>query len=127
MAESEFKSKGGLQRVLNAARYSMQGFRAALNYEAAFRQELALAILMLPLSFWLAANRWELLAMLASMLLVLIIELFNSALEALADEVSIERRERLGRAKDMGSAAVFLALSVCVFTWVAVLWPRVFS
>jgi diacylglycerol kinase (ATP) len=123
MAESEFKSTGGFKRVLNATGYSIKGFRYALNHEAAFRQELALAVILTPLAWWLAKNRWEFLAMFAPMMLVLIIEAINSSIEALADEISLERRVRLGAAKDLGSSAVFIALSLTVLTWVFVLWP----
>jgi diacylglycerol kinase (ATP) len=124
MAESEFKSKGGFQRVLNATGYSMKGFKHALKHEAAFRQELALGLILTPLAVWLSANRWELLVLLAPLMLVLIVELMNSAIEALADEISLERRDRLGQAKDLGSAAVFIALALTVLTWVIVLFPK---
>ena len=123
MAESEFKSKGGFRRVLNATGYSMKGLRYALHHEAAFRQELALAATLTPVAWWLAKNRWEFLAMFVPLLLVLIVEILISAIEAVADEISPERRELLGSAKDMGSAAVFVALTLTVVTWVVVLWP----
>jgi diacylglycerol kinase (ATP) len=122
MAESEFKSTGGFKRVLKATEYSLSGFKYALKHEAAFRQELALALILTPVAIWLARSRWELLALIAPMMLVLIVEVINSAIEALADEISLERRERLGAAKDLGSAAVFIALSLTVLTWVLVLW-----
>jgi diacylglycerol kinase (ATP) len=123
MARSEFKSSGGVKRVLKATGYSINGFKHALTHEAAFRQELALALILTPIAIWLAKNRWELLTLLAPLMLVLLVEILNSALEALADEISLERRERLGAAKDLGSAAVFVALSLTVLTWVLVLWP----
>jgi diacylglycerol kinase (ATP) len=123
VAESEFKSTGGFKRVLKATGYSVNGFKHALKHEAAFRQELALALILTPVAIWLAKTRWELLALIAPMLLVLIVEIMNSAVEALADEISLERRVRLGAAKDLGSAAVFLALSLTVLTWVLVFWP----
>jgi diacylglycerol kinase (ATP) len=122
MVKSEFKSSGGFKRVLNATGYSFRGFKYALKHEAAFRQELALALILTPVAICLARNRWELLALIAPMMLVLIVEVINSALEALADEISLEQVERLGAAKDLGSAAVFIALSLTVLTWVLVLW-----
>jgi diacylglycerol kinase (ATP) len=122
MTESEFKSTGGFKRVLKATGYSMKGFRYALNHEAAFRQELALALLLTPLAWWLAKNRWEFFAMVVPMMLVLIVETLNSAIEALADEISVNRRDRLGAAKDLGSAAVFIALCITVLAWFLVLW-----
>ncbi len=122
MVKSEFKSSGGFKRVLNATSYSLKGFKYALKHEAAFRQELALALILTPVAIWLARSRWELLALIAPMMLVLIVEVINSALEALADEISLERSERLGAAKDLGSAAVFVALALTVLTWVLVLW-----
>jgi diacylglycerol kinase (ATP) len=122
MVKSEFKSSGGFKRVLNATGYSFRGFKYALKHEAAFRQELALVLILTPVAIWLGRNRWELLALMAPMMLVLIVEVINSAIEALADEISLERLERLGAAKDLGSAAVFIALSLTVLTWVLVLW-----
>ena len=121
---SGFKSTGGFGRVLKATGYSIKGFRHALRHEAAFRQELALAAILTPVAIWLARDRWELLAMVAPMLLVLIVELLNSAIEALADEISTGHRDLLGRAKDLGSAAVFIALALVGLCWALVLWPR---
>jgi diacylglycerol kinase (ATP) len=120
---SPFKSRGGLQRVWRAAGYSWAGLRAALRHEAAFRQELALGLPLLVLAWVLAPTRWHALALSASIALVWILELFNSAIEALADAVSAEHHPLLGRAKDLGSAAVGLALGLCVATWVVVFWP----
>jgi diacylglycerol kinase (ATP) len=102
----------------------MSGIKHALKHQAAFRQELALALILTPVAIWLAKTRWELLALIAPMMLVLIVEIFNSAIEALADEISLERRQRLGAAKDLGSAAVFITLSLTVLCWVLVLWPQ---
>lgn len=122
-AESTFKSRGGMRRVWNAATYSAKGFRAAFRHEAAFRQELALGIPLIVLACWLAPGRWQLLLMVASVVLVWIVELLNSAVEALADAVSVEHHPLLGRAKDFGSAAVFLCLCGVVVTWAVALWP----
>lgn len=122
-AASAFKSRGGLARVLNAMRYSLAGFRAALRHEAAFRQELALGVPLLALAVFLAPGRWQLLVMVASVVLVWIVELLNSAIEALADEQSLDHRPLLGRAKDLGSAAVMMSLLGVPFTWALALWP----
>jgi diacylglycerol kinase (ATP) len=121
--ESTFKSRGGLQRVLNAARYSAAGLRAAVRHEAAFRQELALGVPMLLLVPWLAPGRWQALLMAGTVVAVWIVELLNSAIEALADSVSLEQRPLLGRAKDLGSAAVMMSLVFTVVVWAVVLWP----
>jgi diacylglycerol kinase (ATP) len=114
----------GLGRILKATECSRKGFVAAWRFEAAFRQEALLAMLMLPLSFWLAQSvaQWALLV--AVLLLVLIVELLNSAIEALTDRVSLERHELSGRAKDMGSAAVTLSLTIVALVWGAALWQR---
>lgn len=121
---SSYKSRGGLGRVAKAARYSLAGLRAAVRHEAAFRQELLLGLPLLVAAPFLAPGRWQLLAMVASIVLVLVVELLNSAIEALADAVSLEQQALLGRAKDLGSAAVMLALLGVPFTWMVVLLPR---
>jgi diacylglycerol kinase (ATP) len=120
---SAYKSRGGLGRVLNALRYSLAGLRAAVRHEAAFRQELALGVPMLLLVPFMAPGRWQGLLMAGSVVLVWIVELLNSALEALADAVSPEHHALLGRAKDLGSAAVMLSLLTAGAVWVVVLWP----
>src|SRR5690606_1207649 len=104
--ESPFKSKSGLQRIVKAAQYSTQGLKAAFKHEAAFRQELLLCAIMMPLAFYLGRNLLEILFLLATLVCVLVVELLNSALEALADQISLEHHPLLGRAKDLGSAAV---------------------
>jgi diacylglycerol kinase (ATP) len=120
---SSFKSKGGIVRVWRALTYSWAGLRAAVRHEAAFRQELALGLPMVLLAWWLAPGRWQLLALVGSVVLVWIVELVNSGLEALADAVSLDRHPLLGRAKDFGSAAVMLSLIFAAVTWLVVLWP----
>jgi diacylglycerol kinase (ATP) len=99
----------GLTRLIRATLCTYQGFRAAFRHEAAFRQELFMAALLAPLGFFLAESRVQLLLMLSSLIVLLLTEMLNSGLEALADAISLEHHELLGRAKDMGSAAVFLA------------------
>jgi diacylglycerol kinase (ATP) len=121
--DSAFKSRGGLQRIVRAAGYSIAGLRAAWRHEAAFRQELVLGVPLAALAPWIAPSRWAALAMVASIVLVWIVELLNSALEALADQVSTEHRPLLGRAKDLGSAAVMLCLLLVGATWSVALWP----
>lgn len=123
-AASALKSRGGLGRVARATRYSWAGLRAAVKHEAAFRQELMLAVPMLLAAPFLAPGRWQLLAMVASVVCVLVVELLNSAIEALADAVSLDLQPLLGRAKDLGSAAVMLTLLGVPFTWALVLLPR---
>src|SRR5215207_7476948 len=103
---STFKSIGGLRRVLNATRYSLAGLRAVARHEASFRQELMVGIPLLLAVPWLAPGRLEGLLMAGSVLLVWVVELLNSALEALADAVSVAHHPLIGRAKDIGSAAV---------------------
>lgn len=121
---SAFKSRSGLQRIWRAGGHSLAGFRAAFRHEAAFRQELALGVPLIGVAWWIAPGRWEALAMSASILLVFVVELLNSALEALADAISLDHHPLLGRAKDIGSAAVMLALALVVLTWTVALWPR---
>ncbi|MBX6318839.1 diacylglycerol kinase [Pigmentiphaga sp.] len=121
---SPYKSAGGLRRILRAWRYSMQGLGAAFRHEAAFRQEVALALVLVPAAVWLGRDASETLLLLFSMLLVLVAELLNSAVEALADAISVEAHPLLGRAKDLGSAAVLLALLFSGGLWVYVLAGR---
>ncbi|ANN76214.1 diacylglycerol kinase [Bordetella flabilis] len=117
---SPYKSTGGVRRIFNALRYSMQGLRAAIRYEAAFRQELVLAILLIPAAFFLGRSVIEVFILIMSVVLVLVAELLNSAIEALADALSVEMHPLLGRAKDLGSAAVLLLLIFTVAVWAGV-------
>jgi diacylglycerol kinase (ATP) len=113
-----------LRRILHATRYSAQGFLHAWRHEAAFRQELLLTALMLPLAVWLGRDAFEVLLLCATLILVLIVELLNSAIEATVDRVGQEHHELSGRAKDLGSAAVFLSLFLVGVTWGTVAWLR---
>lgn len=124
---SPFKSRGGLMRVARAGGYSWAGLKAAWRHEAAFRQELALGVPLLLAAPWVAQTPVEGLLLAGSVVAVWVVELLNSALEALADEIGLERRERLGRAKDLGSAAVMLALLMAAATWTVVLAGRLFG
>jgi diacylglycerol kinase (ATP) len=117
------KSRGGPARLWGALRYSAAGLRAAFKHEAAFRQELALGLPMVAFALWLHPGRLQTLALVGTVVLVWVAELLNSALEALADALSTEHHPLLGRAKDLGSAAVMLCLLFAAFTWAVVLWP----
>lgn len=120
---SEFKSKSGVKRIYAAFFYSMQGFKAAWKNEHAFRQELLLAIPLAILALFLPVSAIEKLALIAVLVLVLIVELVNSAIEAVVDRVSFEHHPLSKNAKDFGSAAVFLALSLAGATWAVILLP----
>jgi diacylglycerol kinase (ATP) len=121
--ESPFKSTGGAKRVLNAARYSMRGLVFAWRVESAFRQELSLALVLVPTALLLPVSVLEKLALVASVVIVLIVELVNSSIEAAIDRISLDPHRLSGRAKDLGSAAVFLALGLCALTWGAIAGP----
>ncbi|MGE0798106.1 MAG: diacylglycerol kinase [Lautropia sp.] len=121
MDSSDLKSVGGLRRIANACVYSLRGLGAAFRHEAAFRQELAAGIVLLPLALWLPRSWAGTIALIAALLLILLVELLNSAIEAVADAVSLELRPLLGRAKDIGSAAVMLAMVIAALVWAAVL------
>ena len=120
--ESPFKGKTGLTRVWNAFHYSMAGIVAAYRNEDAFRQEVWLAALLVPLALWLPASGTGKALMIASLLLVIVVELMNSAVDAAVDRVSLERHHLAKRAKDIGSAAVFVALVNAVVVWGLVLF-----
>ncbi len=114
----------GITRIIRAFGFSMKGFRAAWQHEAAFRQELVLAVLLVPSAFVIAENAMRLALLLAPLFVVLITEIFNSAIEAVVDRISDEHHELAGRAKDMGSAAVFLSLTMTAVIWGLVIFER---
>ena len=114
---SPYKGTSGTQRIFNATRYSLAGFKTAFQNEAAFRQILLINLILIPLSFWMPVSPAEQALMVAVCLLALIIELINSAIEAVVDRISLERHELSKNAKDMGSAAQFVALSLIAMTW----------
>ncbi len=118
------KGRRGLQRVRNATRYSIDGLREAWSNEDAFRQELALAALMIPLALWLPVALVEKILLIGVVLLVLIVELLNTAIEAAVDRDSLEINALGKRAKDYGSAAVMIALLLAGGTWTAILLAR---
>ena len=119
------KSKGGLSRLFNALRYTWDGLRAAAKHEEAFKQELMVVIPFSILAWLIPGISLLEHALLFSVLqLILIVELINSAIEANTDHISLERHPLAKRAKDMGSAAVFLTIVIAVAIWGAVLWHR---
>lgn len=107
----------GIKRIIDAAGYSMRGLSAALKHEAAFRQELALVVVLTPLALYFGQSNIERTILVASLILVLVVELLNSAIEAVVDRISDEQHELSGRAKDIGSAAVFISLANVVIVW----------
>lgn len=111
----------GIVRIINAASYSWRGLRAAWKNEAAFRQESVLAVLLVPVAVYFAGTGMELALLIGSLLLVLVVELLNSAIEAVVDRIGPEFHPLAGQAKDMGSAAVLLALLMAFIIWLAVL------
>ena len=119
--ESPYKGKTGLTRLWNAFGYSLAGFRAAYKHEDAFRQEVLLAILLIPLALWLPVGHIGKALMIASVLLVLIVELLNSAVEATVDRISLENHSLAERAKDISSSAVLVSLINVLVVWALVL------
>lgn len=113
--------KTGIERIVDATKYSWWGFRAAFKHEAAFRQELFMVVIGLPLALWLARDTIQFLFLSVPLLLLLLVELANSAVEAVVDRIGTEHHELSGRAKDMGSATVFMALAIVTLCWVAIL------
>jgi len=109
-------------RVVRAFGYSLKGLRAAYKKESAFRQELILALILVPLGGWIGPGSVERILLIGSVLLVLIVELLNSAVEATVDRGGKDWDKLAGRAKDMGSAAVLIALLITLMTWSLVLW-----
>ena len=120
-AESPHKGKTGLKRVWNAFFYSLEGFRAAWKHEDAFRQEMLLALILIPVALLLEHGGLGRAMMISSLLLVLIVELINSAIEATVDRISLENHRLAKRAKDIGSAAVLIALVNVLVVWGLVL------
>jgi diacylglycerol kinase (ATP) len=120
---SEFKSKGGVKRVFAAFFYSIEGFKAAWRNEFAFRQELLVAVPAAIVALFLPVSALEKLALIAVLILVLMVELINSSIEAVVDRVSFERHPLSKNAKDLGSAAVCLALLLAAATWGVIVLP----
>lgn len=117
----------GIRRILRATKFSAQGLGLALRHEAAFRQEVALLIVLTPVAIWLGQSAIQFALLIGSCLLVLIVELLNSAIEAAIDRHGDEQHELSGRAKDMGSAAVFISLILVLLVWSSIAYQRFFA
>jgi diacylglycerol kinase (ATP) len=122
MSAADFKGKKGLVRLWNATGYSRDGLKAAWKNEAAFREEVLLALFAIPLALYLGKTGVDRALLVGSILLILIVEILNSGLEAVVDKASPETHELAKRAKDMGSAGVMLALINAAVVWACVLW-----
>lgn len=114
----------GLSRIFWAAQYSALGLKAAWKNEAAFRQELSLMLLLVPAAFWLGQNTEQYILLIGSCMIVVIVELLNSAIESAVDRIGPERHILSGQAKDMGSAAVLFSLLLVLFSWGMIAWDR---
>ncbi|BCO19110.1 diacylglycerol kinase [Alteromonas sp. McT4-15] len=114
----------GFSRLLFATYYSMKGLKAAFKSEAAVRQELVAMVILVPVAFYLDVTHVERILLVMSLFIVLITELLNTAVEKLCDHVSTDIHVLIGRAKDIGSAAVFVSLTLAIFTWCLILLPR---
>lgn len=121
---NSFKGRTGLDRIIRATGYSFDGLKTAYRGESAFRQETWLAIVLIPASLWVGRGWVEVALLAGSVLLVMIVELLNSGIEAVVDRVSFELHDLSKRAKDLASAAVFLSLVLCGSVWAAALWHR---
>lgn len=124
---NELKGRKGLRRLINALGYSIQGFKAAYKYEAAFREEVLLAVVLIPTALLLPVDALEKLLLVLSVLFVLLVEILNSAIEAVVDRFGGEIHELSGRAKDLGSAAVLIALTMAGLVWGCILIPLLFA
>ncbi len=123
MANQEHK---GFRRVYNAFFYSMDGFKAAWENEEAFRQESILALVLIPIAFWLGESSLQVSLLIFSVLVVLITELLNTGVEAAIDRIGIERHDLSKRAKDIGSAAVFVSLTALTVVWGFAIYEKLF-
>lgn len=123
LAESVHKGKRGLRRIVNAFNYSMSGLRLAYRHEHAFRQEVLGAAILLPIACLIPATPVDRVLLIGSVLLVLIVELLNSSVEAAVDRAGLDTHHLAKRAKDIGSAAVFLALILLATTWLLIAGP----
>ncbi|MEA2116886.1 diacylglycerol kinase [Halovibrio sp. HP20-50] len=117
----------GLTHLVHSTRYSWKGLKAAFRNEAAFRQEVGVTAVMLPLAWWIGEGPISWLLLVSSLFFVLIVELLNSAIENVVDRIGSEHHELSGRAKDIGSAAVMLSLIMAGLTWGLLGWEKFFS
>ena len=123
MSAADFKGKKGFVRLWNALGYSRDGLAAAWKNEAAFREEVLLAVVAIPLALFLGKTGVDRSILIGSIILILIVEILNSAIEAVVDKASPEKHELAKRAKDMGSAAVLFSLLNAAIVWACILWP----
>ena len=121
------KGRTGVDRVVHAAAWSLNGLSLAYRSESAFRQEFWLAVVLVPAAFWVGRGWVEVTLLIGAVIQLLIVELLNSGIEAAIDRVSFEFHDLSKRAKDMASAAVFLSLLLCAGVWAAALWQRVLA
>ena len=112
----------GLKRIILATGFSLQGLKSAFQHEAAFRQELLLSAILIPIAIFVDVSQLERILLIAPLFLVIIIEIINSAIEAVVDRVGTEKHELSGRAKDLGSAAVLIALLLTAYIWIEILF-----
>jgi diacylglycerol kinase (ATP) len=119
-----YKGRTGLDRIVHALGYSLDGLKIAYHAESAFRQEAWIALAMLPASFWIGRTWAEVSLLAGTVMVVLIVELLNSGIEAAIDRVSFELHDLSKRAKDLASAAVLLSMMLCGAVWVSALWTR---
>ena len=122
MDATDLKGKTGLRRIINAFGYSMKGFQTAWAHEAEFRQEVMLCAVLIPFALWLNVSVIERIALIGVLAIVIIVELINSAIEAAVDRIGPESHYLSGAAKDLGSAAVLVAITLTAFVWGSVLW-----
>jgi len=118
------KTPRGLRRLIAATRYSLAGLASAWRSEAAFRQEVVTAAFLIPAAFWIGSTSVQRVLLAGSVIIVLIVELLNSAIEHAVDRIGTDHHHLSGAAKDLASAAVFLSLLLVGITWGAVLWER---
>ncbi len=119
--ESPYKGKTGIKRLINAFSYSCAGLREAFRHEDAFRQEVVLAIVLIPLAFWLESQLLGRVLMISCVFLVLVVELLNSAIEATVDRISLDDHRLAKRAKDIGSSAVLICILNLITVWALIL------
>lgn len=124
---THLKSKAGLARIFSAAKYAMRGLAAAWKYEHAFRQELFSLLVLLPLAVLLPVSVLERLILICLLTLIIIVELINSAIEAIVDKTSPEMHELAGRSKDLASAAVFVVICLNLLAWIIIAGPLIWS
>jgi diacylglycerol kinase (ATP) len=124
---ADLKGKSGITRLINATRYSMQGFKAAFQNEDAFREEVLLAVVLIPAALLLPVGAVEKVLLIGSVLMLMLTEILNTAVEAVVDRIGPELHPLSGRAKDLGSAAVFIATVLLIITWAFLALPAIWT